>query len=672
VNQALQKNRIPILNQRLVAAGFALLMLPAIGASSAAAADKSSASRFDPSQTFAPYAYPQPANAFRSASGMPGPLFWQNRADYTIKATLDPVSRKLSGSEVVTYTNHSPDALDVLWLQVEQNRYRNDARGAFSSQFPTEFTDGEHIESVQIEDGTGKLQYATWVISDTRMQVRLPTSLKAKDGQLRLHIRWSYTVPGEFGGRTDVNASKNGDIFEMAQWYPRLCVYDDLRGWDTAPYLNSEFYLEYGDFDYSVTVPWDMIVTGSGELLNPADVLTATEQQRLEQARHSDSTVMIRTPEEVTEPSSRPKRSGTLTWHFRMQNSRDVAFGASKAYVWDAARINLPAGKTALAMSLYPVESAGDKGWGRATEYLKAATEYFSAQWFPYPWPVAVNEAGTAGGMEYPGITFDDKTTTGSDLHALIAHEIGHSWFPMIVGSNERRDAWMDEGFNTFIDVYESDHFNHGEFAPKRDGEYAPGKGTPADQMAAVLTDTNAPPLLIGADMVPEKYRHPITYFKGAFGLTLLREQIIGPERFDPAFRRYIATWAYKHPSPSDFFRFMESETGEDLGWFWNAWYQHNWQLDLAVQKAVYTGGDFRKGLDVTVANLDQLVLPATLEVIYDDGSKQDVRVPWETWQQHRSYVIHVDGAHKAKSITIDPAHALPDRNRSNNVLTMK
>jgi len=668
----MQKNRIPILNQRLVAAGFALLMLPAIGASSAAAADKSSASRFDPSQTFAPYAYPQPANAFRSASGMPGPLFWQNRADYTIKATLDPVSRKLSGSEVVTYTNHSPDALDVLWLQVEQNRYRNDARGAFSSQFPTEFTDGEHIESVQIEDGTGKLQDATWVISDTRMQVRLPTSLKAKDGQLRLHIRWSYIVPGEFGGRTDVNASKNGDIFEMAQWYPRLCVYDDLRGWDTAPYLNSEFYLEYGDFDYSVTVPWDMIVTGSGELLNPADVLTATEQQRLEQARHSDSTVMIRTPEEVTEPSSRPKRSGTLTWHFRMQNSRDVAFGASKAYVWDAARINLPAGKTALAMSLYPVESAGDKGWGRATEYLKAATEYFSAQWFPYPWPVAVNEAGTAGGMEYPGITFDDKTTTGSDLHALIAHEIGHSWFPMIVGSNERRDAWMDEGFNTFIDVYESDHFNHGEFAPKRDGEYAPGNGTPADQMAAVLTDTNAPPLLIGADMVPEKYRHPITYFKGAFGLTLLREQIIGPERFDPAFRRYIATWSYKHPSPSDFFRFMESETGEDLGWFWNAWYQHNWQLDLAVQKAVYTGGDFRKGLDVTVANLDQLVLPATLEVIYDDGSKQDVRVPWETWQQHRSYVIHVDGAHKAKSITIDPAHALPDRNRSNNVLTMK
>ena len=268
---------------RRLAAGLTLFMLLANGVSAAGAtADTPPTSRFNPQQTFAPYAYPQAANAFRSASGTPGPLFWQNRADYAIKATLDPTSRKLSGSEVITYTNHSSDTLDVLWLQVEQNRYRKDARGAFSDRFPTEFTDGEHIESVQVEDSAGKLQNATWVISDTRMQVRLPSALKAKDGQLRLHIRWSYTVPGEFGGRTDFNASKNGDIFEMAQWYPRLCVYDDLRGWDTAPYLNSEFYLEYGDFDYSVTVPWDMIVTGSGELLNPADVLTATEQKRLE------------------------------------------------------------------------------------------------------------------------------------------------------------------------------------------------------------------------------------------------------------------------------------------------------------------------------------------------------------------------------------------------------
>ncbi|HEY0198547.1 MAG TPA: M1 family metallopeptidase [Rhodanobacter sp.] len=636
------------------------------------AADAAATSRFDPRQTFAPYAYPQSPTAYRSASGKPGPLFWQNRADYRIKATLDPATRKLSGSETITYTNHSPDALDVLWLQVEQNRYRKDARGAFTDEFPTESTDGEQIASVEVEDAQGRTQPAKWVISDTRMQIRLPESLKGNGGQARVHIAWSFTVPGEFGGRMDVNNSRNGEIFEMAQWYPRLCVYDDLRGWDTAPYLNSEFYLEYGDFDYAVTVPWDMIVAGSGELVNPQEVLTKTEQQRLEQARHSDKTVMIRTAEEVTQPSSRPKQSGTLTWHFRIQNSRDVAFGASKAFVWDAARMNLPEGRTALAMSVYPVESAGDGAWGRATEYLKASTEYFSKQWFAYPWPVAINEAGTAGGMEYPGITFDAKEATGKSLHMVIAHEIGHSWFPMIVGSNERRDAWMDEGFNTFIDVYEADNFNHGEYAPKRDSEYAPHGGNPADEMAKVMMDPEATPLLIGADMTPEKYRHPITYFKGAFGMVLLREQIIGPERFDDAFRKYIATWAYHHPSPSDFFRFMESETGEDLGWFWRGWYEQNWQLDLAVQEVAPVDGNWSHGAAVTVANLDRLVMPSTLEVAYVDGSKQDVRVPVETWQQHRSYVVLVKGTKAVKSAVLDPQHQLPDEDRGNNSFTVK
>ena len=644
-----------------------------LASSAGMAAQTPPASNYDPLQTFAPFVYPQPANAFRTASGRPGPLFWQNRADYQIKATLEPTTRKLTGEETITYTNHSPDDLDVLWLQVEQNRYLKDARGAFGGgKFPTEFTDGEHIESIAVEGADGKLQKAEWVISDTRMQVRLPQPLKAHDGKLRLHISYSYTVPGEFGGRTDVNPTKNGDIFEIAQWYPRMCVYDDLRGWTTDPYLNNEFYLEYGDYDYSVTVPSDMIVVGSGELLNPQEVLTKTELQRLEQARHSDATVMIRSAEEVNDPTTRPKQNGTLTWHFRIQNSRDAVFGASKAFIWDAARINLPNGKTALAESAYPVESAGNGAWGRATEYVKASTEYFSKQWYPYPYPVAINEAGSAGGMEYPSITFDSKEAKGSDLHALIAHEIGHTWFPMIVGTDERRNAWMDEGFNTFIDVYEADSFNHGEYAPKRDPEYAPGHGNPADEIVKLLTDPDAPPLLTRADDIREKYRHPVTYFKSAFGLVLLREQIIGPERFDPAFRKYIQTWAYKHPGPADFFRFMESETGEDLSWFWRGWYEYNWKLDLAVQNVTAVDGDWHKGAWVTVANLDKLVMPATLQVVYTDGSKQDIRVPVETWMQHRSYDIRVDGDKAVKSATIDPNHAIPDVDRGNNTFTVK
>jgi hypothetical protein len=276
---------------------------------------------------------------------------------------------------------------------------------------------------------------------------------------------------------------------------------------------------------------------------------------------------------------------------------------------------------------------------------------------------VAINEGGSAAsGMEYPGIVFDPMKAPAKPLQMVTAHEIGHTWFPMIVGSNERRDAWMDEGFNTFIDVYEADNFNHGEFAPKRDSEYAPKGGNPVDEILPLLADKEAPPLLMGADMVKEKYRHPATYFKAALGLVLLREEIIGPERFDPAFRKYIASWAYKHPSPSDFFRLMESETGEDLGWFWRGWFEQNWQLDLAV-----TGIDAGKH-SVGIANNDKLVMPSTLKVDFTDGSSTSIRVPVETWQQHVTFDVLVPGNKPIRSATIDPDHKLPDRDRSNNV----
>lgn len=618
---------------------------------------------FDPREAFAPFDYPQPATAYRSGSGMPGPLFWQNRADYDLSATLDPVRNTLVGKATIHYTNNSPDALDVLWLQMDENRFTREARGNFTGgrqPADKQHTDGYRIASVSVEQG-GRTAQATYVVSDTRMQIRLPEAVSAKGGKVSVTIEYSYDLPGDFGGRTGFAPSKNGNIYEMAQWYPRMCVYDDQRGWDTAPYLNSEFYLEYGDFNYAITVPSDMIVAGSGELVNPDDVLTAAQRDRLAKARESDKTVMIRTPAEVTDPASRPKKGGTLTWKFQMKNTRDVAFGASTSYVWDAARINLPEGKKALAMSVYPVESVGDAQWGRSTEYLKASVEHFSTKWYPYPYPVAINEAGdAASGMEYPGIVFDPMKASPKDLHMVTAHEIGHTWFPMIVGSDERRNAWMDEGFNTFIDVYEADAFNRGEFAPKRDSEYSPKGGNPVDEILPLLADPEAPNLLIGADMVKEKYRHPATYFKAALGLVLLREQIVGPERFDPAFRKYIATWAYKHPTPSDFFRLMESETGEDLGWFWRGWYANNWQLDLAVTKV--------DGAKVTIANLDRLVMPATLRVTFEDKTTRDIRIPVETWQQHTAFDVTVPGQKKIVGAVIDPDHALPDRDRSNNV----
>ena len=299
-----------------------------------------------------------------------------------------------------------------------------------------------------------------------------------------------------------------------------------------------------------------------------------------------------------------------------MYNTRDVAFGASKAYMWDAAKVNLPGGKSALAMSVYPVESAGRNGWGRATEYLKKSMEYFSKKWFVYPYPVAVNEAGMAGGMEYPGIVFDGMNDKEGELYWVTAHEIGHNWFPMIVGSDERRYAFMDEGFNTFIDVYADDEFNNGEYAPKRDGEYAPGKGNPADEIIPWLKDSAAPVMMARADQFPEKYRHPIEYFKPAFGLVMLREVVLGHDRFDYAFKKYIERWAYKHPAPDDFFRTMDDEAGEDLSWFWKEWFYNNWQLDISIQSVSYTKGNPANGADITISNLQKMAIPFTLEVV--------------------------------------------------------
>ncbi|HXE67152.1 MAG TPA: M1 family peptidase, partial [Rhodanobacteraceae bacterium] len=411
---------------------LALLLIAPL-TSAAPATHKPVASKYDPLALFAPFNHQNPVNRYRAADGRPGPDYWQNRADYEIHATLDPQAKTLTGIETITYINNSPQALGYLWLQLDQNLYRTDARGNFTRDSAPKFdehTEGDVITSVEIESASGTVK-ARYIVSDTRMRVDLPQAVAANGGKVRVRIGWHYTVPGEFGGRTDWFHTKNGDIFEIAQWYPRLCVYDDLRGWDTAPYLNNEFYLEYGDFDYSITVPSNMIVVGSGELVNPQDVLTKTELQRYERARNSDKTVVIRSAGEVTDPDH-PKQGGTLTWHFRMHDSRDVAFGASAAFVWDAARIDLPSGKHAMAQSAYPVESIGKDGWQDSTQGVKYTVEFFSKYTgVEYPWPNAIAEAGIAGGMEYPGIVFDWWKASGYTLFLLGVHEVGHSWFPM-------------------------------------------------------------------------------------------------------------------------------------------------------------------------------------------------------------------------------------------------
>lgn len=628
----------------------------------------SALAQYDPRVTFAPLTFPEAVNAYRSGSGAPGPSYWQNEADYELHAQLDTAAKQLTASEVITYTNHSPETLASLWVQLEQNIYKKDSRAKLiggrgrrraSNLQPAEntTTEGFVLESVEVTTARQTTR-ADYIVSDTRMQIRLEEPLAAHGGQLKIRIGYHYQVPGVWGGRTSWGMSEKGEIYDMAQWYPRMAVYDDLRGWDTLPYIGSEFYLEYGKFDYYITAPAEMLIVGSGELVNPESVLTRTQIERLAAARNSDKTVFIRTAAEVNDAASRPKRGGTLTWHFHMDHTRDVAWSASPVFVWDAARINLPDGKKSLAMSVYPPESAGADAWDRSTAYVKDTVEHFSKQWFPYQWPTAISVAGFSTGMEYPGMVFDGIKDKGPFLFWVTAHEIGHDWFPMIVGSNERRNAFMDEGFNTFIDIDESATFEGGKFGPKRDSEYSEG-GEPADTILKVLDRPDAPVILMRADAYPGALGHPVSYFKGAYGMVLLREQILGPDRFDWAFRKYIRDWAYKHPSPSDFFREMESGAGEDLGWFWRGWYMNNWKFDMAVDQI--------EGGQVTLSNRGQLVLPASVEVKFKDGTTTRVKLPVETWLSKPTLVWDVSGGKAIQSVVIDPDHMLPDDDRSNN-----
>lgn len=609
---------------------------------------------------------------YRNADGTPNANYWQNKANYKINASLNTDTNIISGEVEISYCNLSPNDLSFVWLQLDQNITKADSRASSDLYAVTPQIEkkGFHLKSVKIEED-GHWVDANYLVSDTRMQIKLSQKIASKNGTLKIAIQYDYLL-GADDPRAGILQTKNGPIYEVSYWYPRMCVYDDIRGWDTKPYLGAgEFYLDYGDVDYTIEVPENMLVMGSGSLQNPKETLSENQQLRLEKARNSDTTVMIRTPEEV-EKSTDKLAKKRVSWHFIMNNTRDVAWAASKAFVWDAARINLSNGKKSLAMSVYPVESMGTDSWSRATEYLKYSVEIFSDKWFEYPYPVAINVAGPEGGMEFPGITFDYWKVKTKHLWSLISHEIGHNWFPMIVGSNERRNAWMDEGFNTFVDIYAQEDFNKGEYAPKRDGEYAAKGGNPAEEIIPFMNEQGIPPIMTDADNILEKDRHSVSYFKTAYGLVLLREIILGPERFDYAFKNYVHSWAFKHPVPNDFFNSIENGAGEDLSWFWKGWFLNNYKLDQAISSVEYVNKDPKQGSLITLENKDQMVMPVTITITDSNGKVYTIKRPVEIWRTSSKWTLKLLSNTKITKVVLDENHQLPDMNRENNVWEAK
>ncbi len=629
---------------------------------------------------FATLPLPAP-NSYRTADGRPGPAYWQNRTDYRIRAALDSTSHTITGTVTLTYTNNSPEALPYLWMQLDQNLFDPNSRGQRANPSPRHGGSPEAGQGYRLGTVTVGGTAVAPVVTDTRMRLDLPTPVAAGGGRVEVTVPYAFVIPEEGSDRMGRLATPRGTVYSIAQWYPRAAVYDDINGWNTLPYLGQgEFFLDYGDVDFELTVPATMTVVATGVLQNEDDVFTREQRGRLAQARRSDERVAIIGAGEVG-PGAHPSRTGTATWKFEAQNVRDVAWGASAAFVLDGATAAIPLAdgsvNNVLILSAYPHTAIGtpdNPGWEEATRFGRASI-INNSRWYPYPYPGAVNVASNVGGMEYPMLHFSSAGSRGTDLFEVIDHELGHNWFPMIVGSDERRYAWMDEGINTFINPFSVTSF-YDEQAPQG----FPGRGQAAQTQAVAFTRADGfmglyrqlgrfdQTLMTAADQLSSPALGLDGYIKPGAGLTVLRDGVLGPERYDAAFMEYIRRWAYKHPQPADFFRTMEDVSGEDLDWFWRGWFMTTDTYDAAITAVTADG----PSATATVTNNLGLVFPATVLFTFTDGTAERASVPVEafaTSDTARTAVL-LNGRTLA-SARLDPDHVLPDTDRSNDAKTM-
>ena len=685
-------------------------------------------------------------NEYRTGSGAPGHAYWQQKADYDIEVELDDKNQSITGKERITYYNNSPDNLKYLWVQLDQNVREQGTNTLKVQQFAiqdslpakfaaqglgiTDYDGGFKIKSVA--DASGKS--LPYTINKTMMRIDLPQQLKSGEST-SFSIEWSYNINDrmDLGGRSGYEYFPKDDnyLYTIAQFYPRMAVYDDYEGWQNKQFLGrGEFALTFGDFKVKITVPSDHIVASTGVLQNPKDVLTKEQQERLEQAKKSfDKPIIIATQAEAVE-REKTKSTKKSTWVFHADNVRDFAFASSRKFIWDAQAVKI-GNYTPLAMSFYPKE--GNPLWEQeSTKAVKNALETYSKYTIDYPYPVAISVHAASIGMEYPMICFNfgrpNEDGTYSDrtkyrMIGVIIHEVGHNFFPMIINSDERQWTWMDEGLNTFVQ-YRTEQEQYENFPSRR--------GPAADIVDYMKGDKKfIRPIMTNSEQIMQFGNN--AYAKPATALNILRETVMGPELFDTAFKEYAERWAFKHPSPADFFRTMEDASAVDLDWFWRGWFYTTDHVDIAVDevkwftlrteesevenkgKNVKKGdlaskdgdkksmdfsqgpeefslietdpryyGEFMNRVDdnaimqkfegknlyqVKFKNEGGLVMPIIVEFTFKDGTKTTEKIPAEIWRYNEEEAIKVFAFDKEVShIVLDPKLETADTDVEDNI----
>ncbi len=587
-------------------------------------------------------------NTIRTGAGLPGPDYWQQKVDYRIEAALDPSTNLLTGSETIRYHNNSPHALSALWLKLDINLCDPDSKSHVLAVPPLMFgesvfdftCDGYGMTLERVAAGDRDLEHE---VMGTIARVDLPHPLPA-GARTEIEIDWTTTLP-EYGyGRT----GRDGTLYQVAQWYPRVAVYDDVSGWNLTPFLGAgEFYQEFGDFQVAVTVPDNFVVTATGTIVNPDAVLTEEQQSRLERADASEEAVAIITESEARSNRNR-RASGTKTWRFAAENVRDFAFAMAPDFRWDASSWD-----GVRIQTFYRPEA---ELWEEANRMSWVTIKHFSERLFRYPWPHATTVEGPNDGMEYPMLTFVPTETTREALYWVLTHEFGHEWYPMIVNSNERLHPWMDEGFNTFIDIESVEVYFEGD-------PYA-------DAISVQPLELWAEHSIAGREQamaLPPDEQHDLFwagYFKPALMLHLLQYEVLGKERFDRAFSEYTHAWAFKHPTASDFIRAMANSAGMDLDWFWRGWVYSTARLDQAVTGVSVTEAGVT---EIRIENLGEMIMPVELEIGFEDGSAETVRLPVEMWKLGPIYTYRLPAGRGVSSVTLDPREVYPDDDRANN-----